>query len=138
MLAPGPTLQTARLVLRPTAKEDLDGFATLIGDPESARFIGGVQSRSMAWRAMHAMAGSWALQGYAMFSVLERTTGRWVGRVGPWMPDGWPGTEVGWGVLREFWGRGYATEAAEAAVDWAFDHLGWTRVIHCKIGRAHV
>ncbi len=131
MLAPGPTLQTARLVLRPTAKEDLDGFATLIGDPESARFIGGVQPRSMAWRAMNAMAGSWVLQGYAMFSVLERTTGRWVGRVGPWMPDGWPGTEVGWGVLREFWGRGYATEAAEAAVDWAFEHLGWTRVIHC-------
>jgi RimJ/RimL family protein N-acetyltransferase len=130
VIAPGPTLETARLILRPIALEDLDGFATLIGDPESARFLGGVQPRPVAWRAMSAMAGSWALQGFSMFSVLERTTGRWVGRVGPWMPEGWPGPEVGWGLLREFWGRGYATEAATAAMDWAFDHLGWTRVIH--------
>lgn len=130
MIAPGPTLETARLILRPTALEDLDGFATLIGDPESARFIGGVQPRSMAWRAMAAMAGSWALQGFSMFSVIEKATGRWVGRVGPWKPEGWPGPEIGWGLLRECWGRGYATEASAATMDWAFDHLGWTEVIH--------
>jgi RimJ/RimL family protein N-acetyltransferase len=46
------------------------------------------------------------------------------------MPEGWPGTEVGWAVVREFWGRGYATEGAAAATTWAFDHLGWTDVIH--------
>ncbi|WNG57897.1 GNAT family N-acetyltransferase [Archangium violaceum] len=131
MIAPGPTLETPRLLLRPTAKEDLEGFATLIGDPESARYIGGLQPRTMAWRAMNAMAGSWVLNGYSMFSVLEKATGRWVGRVGPWVPEGWPGTEVGWGILREFWGRGYATEASAAAMDWAFEHLGWTRIIHC-------
>lgn len=130
MNAPGPTLETARLILRPTALEDLEGFVTLIGDPESARFIGGLQPRSMAWRAMCAMAGSWVLNGYAMFSVIEKATGRWVGRVGPWMPDGWPGPEIGWGLLREFWGHGYATEATVATMDWAFEHLGWTEVIH--------
>jgi RimJ/RimL family protein N-acetyltransferase len=124
VIAPGPTLETARLILRPIALEDLDGFAALIGDPESARFIGGVQPRSGAWRAMSSMAGS------SMFSVLEKQTGRWVGRVGPWRPEGWPGPEVGWGLLRECWGRGYATEAAAATIDWAFDHLGWTEVIH--------
>ncbi|QSQ26800.1 GNAT family N-acetyltransferase [Pyxidicoccus parkwayensis] len=131
MIAPGPTLQTARLILRPTALEDLDGFAALIADPESARFIGGVQPRAMAFRAMSAMAGSWALQGFSMFSVLEKSTGQWVGRIGPWMPEGWPGTEVGWGLLRSAWGKGYATEAATAAIDWAFETLAWTRVIHC-------
>jgi RimJ/RimL family protein N-acetyltransferase len=131
MIAPGPTLETPRLLLRPTALEDLDGFATLAADPESARFIGGVQPRSMAWRAMSAMAGCWALQGFGMFSVVEKATGRWVGRVGPWRPEGWPGPEVGWGLLRECWGRGYATEAAAAAITWAFDHLGWSEVIHC-------
>ncbi|WNG39968.1 GNAT family N-acetyltransferase [Archangium violaceum] len=131
MIAPGPTLETARLILRPTALEDLEGFVTLAGDPESARFIGGVQPRAMVWRAMSTMAGSWALQGFAMFSVLEKSTGRWVGRVGPWKPEGWPGTEVGWGLLRDCWGKGYATEAATASIDWAFEHLGWTEVIHC-------
>jgi RimJ/RimL family protein N-acetyltransferase len=133
MIAPGPTLETARLILRPTALEDLDGYAALIADPESARFIGGVQPRSMAWRAMSAMAGSWALQGFGMFSVLEKSTGHWLGRIGPWKPEGWPGTEVGWGLLRSAWGKGYATEAATTAIDWAFDTLGWTQVIHCIV-----
>jgi RimJ/RimL family protein N-acetyltransferase len=43
---------------------------------------------------------------------------------------GWPGTEVGWGVAQEFAGRGYAREAAVASIDFAFDRLGWTDVIH--------
>jgi RimJ/RimL family protein N-acetyltransferase len=46
------------------------------------------------------------------------------------MPDGWPGTEVGWGIARSQWRRGYAAEAAAAAIDWAFANLGWTEVIH--------
>jgi RimJ/RimL family protein N-acetyltransferase len=46
------------------------------------------------------------------------------------MPEGWPGTEVGWGIIRDCWGRGYAVEGATAAIDWAFDELGWSEVIH--------
>ena len=57
--------------------------------------------------------------------------GRWVGRVGPWLPEGAIGTEVGWAISPIAWGKGYATEAAHAAIAWAFDHLGWTDVIHC-------
>jgi hypothetical protein len=38
------------------------------------------------------MAGAWAMQGFAMLSVIEKATGRWVGRAGPWQPEGWPGT----------------------------------------------
>ncbi|ATB47765.1 GNAT family N-acetyltransferase [Corallococcus macrosporus] len=128
-----PVLETARLLLRPPLAEDLEGFAALMADPESARFIGGVQPRTMAWRNLCVMAGAWSLQGFAMFSVLEKATGAWVGRVGPWKPEGWPGTELGWALLRAHWGKGYATEAAEAAMDWAFEHLGWTDVIHCIV-----
>lgn len=65
-----------------------------------------------------------------MFSVIEKVSGRWVGRVGPWQPEGWPGTEVGWSIAREAWGRGYAPEAAAVCIDWVFDHLGWDEVIH--------
>jgi RimJ/RimL family protein N-acetyltransferase len=65
-----------------------------------------------------------------MFSVIERATGKWAGRLGPWQPEGWPGTEVGWGVAREFAGKGYAHEGAVAAMDYAVDVLGWTHIIH--------
>lgn len=130
MIAPGPTLETPRLILRPTSMEDLDGFAAMMADPETARFIGGVMPREQVWRGVCTMGGSWALVGFGMFSVLEKATGRWVGRVGPWKPEGWPGPEIGWGLLREAWGKGYAVEASEASMAWAFEHLGWTEVIH--------
>lgn len=131
MIAPGPVLETERLILRPPGSEDLDGFAAMAEDEETSRFIGGAQSRAGAWRQLCTMAGSWAIHGWAMFSVIEKDTGRWVGRLGPWTPEGWPGTEVGWGLIRETWGKGYASEGATAAIDWAFDTLGWTEVIHC-------
>ena len=123
-------LETARLVLRPIRAEDFEPWAAVMADPEVMRFLGGKQPRAMAWRAMMTMAGAWHLQGFAMFSVIEKASGRWVGRLGPWFPDGWPGTEVGWAISRDYWGRGYATEGATAAINWAFEHLGWTEVIH--------
>jgi len=125
-----PKLETERLILRPTAPEDFEPWAAFMADIEASKFVGGPQPRAVAWRGFLSMAGAWAMQGYAMFSVIEKSTGRWVGRLGPWVPEGWPGTEVGWGLAREAWGKGYATEGSTAAIDWAFDTLGWTEVIH--------
>lgn len=127
----GPTIETARLILRPPLAGDLDAWAAFMADPEASRFLGGPQARSVAWRSLAQMAGSWALHGFGMFSVIEKASGRWIGRLGPWRPEGWPGTEVGWGLARDAWGQGYATEGARAAMDFAFDELGWTEVIHC-------
>lgn len=126
----GPVIETARLTLRPPRGEDFEAWAAYLGDAEAARFIGGQQPPAMAWRSMATMAGSWVIRGFGMFSVIERASGRWVGRVGPWSPHGWPGDEVGWGVVREVWGRGYALEAAVASMDYAVDTLGWTDIIH--------
>ena len=123
-------LRTARLILRPLRMADFEPWAAMMTDSEAARFIGGVQARAVAWRGFMTMAGAWDLQGFSMFSVIERSTGRWVGRLGPWYPEGWPGREIGWAIIRECWGRGYATEGATAAIDWAFDVLGWSEVIH--------
>ena len=123
-------LETERLILRPPREEDLDGWAALMADGEAAKYIGGPVPRPAAWRAMAAMAGSWMLRGFGMFSVVEKASGRWIGRVGPWQPEGWPGTEIGWGLCRDAWGNGYAHESARAVINWAFDTLGWAEVIH--------
>lgn len=87
--------------------------------------------KTTAWRGFMTVAGAWSLTGIAMFSVIEKSTNLWVGRVGPWQPFGWPGTEVGWGLHHDAWGKGYALEAAAASMDYAFDTLGWSEVIHC-------
>jgi RimJ/RimL family protein N-acetyltransferase len=123
-------LETPRLLLRLPKMEDFEPWAEMMADPEAARFIGGVSARSVTWRGMMCVVGAWYACGFSMFSVIEKSTGRWVGRLGPWMPEGWPGPEVGWAIVRDCWGKGYAPEGAEAATNWAFDHLGWTRVIH--------
>lgn len=123
-------IETDRLILRPPQRKDIEPWAAMMADEEVARYIGGVQARSIVWRGLMCMAGAWELEGFAMFSVIEKASGRWLGRLGPWMPEGWPGTEVGWSIVRDAWGTGYATEGAIAATDWAFDKLGWTEVIH--------
>jgi RimJ/RimL family protein N-acetyltransferase len=127
----GPTLETERLILRPPQQSDFEAWAKFSADAVVMATLGGVQTEATAWRTLAGMAGSWALLGFGMFSVLEKASGRWVGRLGPWCPAGWPGTEVGWGLTRDAWGRGYATEGATAAMDFAVDQLGWSDIVHC-------
>ncbi|MBY0305605.1 MAG: GNAT family N-acetyltransferase [Sphingomonas sp.] len=126
----GPILFTERLILRPPAASDFEAWASFSAEAETMRFLGGVVPRETAWRSMCGMAGAWTIRGFAMFSMIHRESGQWIGRTGPWQPEGWPGTEVGWGVARAFAGKGYAHEAAVASIDYAVDVLGWTDIIH--------
>jgi RimJ/RimL family protein N-acetyltransferase len=123
-------LETPRLLLRPPRAEDLDAWTAMMQDVDTARYIGGTMPRALCWRALMTMIGAWHAQGFAMFSVIEKSTGRWIGRLGPWQPEGWPGSEIGWAIVRDCWGQGYAPEGATAATNWAFDTLGWTEIIH--------
>ena len=125
-----PVIETQRLIMRPPELNDFDAWAGFCADEVSMRFLGGALSRPAAWRNMLTLSGAWLLQGFGYFSVIEKDSGAWVGRVGPWFPEAWPGPEVGWGIIRERAGRGYATEAGAAALDYVFDTLGWKRVIH--------
>ncbi|HEY2684148.1 MAG TPA: GNAT family N-acetyltransferase [Steroidobacteraceae bacterium] len=123
-------IETSRLYLRPPRTEDFEGWAAMMADAEGSRFIGGPQSRADAWRGLMMVAGCWSLQGYCLFSVIEKSSGRFIGRVGPLYPEGWPAPEIGWALLRDAWRRGYATESVTASIDWTFEHLGWREMIH--------
>lgn len=123
-------IETPRLILRPPQAEDLDGFCAMMADEASARFIGGVQPPEVVWRTLCVLAGAWTINGFSMFSVIERESGRWIGWLGPWQPLGWPGTEIAWGLLPSAQGKGLATEGAGAAIDYAVDILGWQEIIH--------
>jgi RimJ/RimL family protein N-acetyltransferase len=131
----GPVVETERLVLRPWRASDIVPNAVMLSDPGTARFIspdGRPPPTEIAgWRNAAVISGHWALYGFGMFAVEEKSSGQYVGRVGPWSPPGWPGFEVGWGIAREFRGRGYAVEAARASIDWVFDSFDIDTIIHC-------
>lgn len=125
-------IETERLILRPIdAERDFDEWAVSMADENTVRYLGTqAMSRAEAWRSMAAAIGHWAIRGYGFFSLELKATGEWVGRVGPWFPEGWPGPEVGWTISPKHLRKGYAEEAARASIDFAFDTLGWEDVIH--------
>jgi RimJ/RimL family protein N-acetyltransferase len=123
-------IETDRLVLRMFRECDLGAYAEMCGDAEVMRYLGGTtMTRSESWRSMATVLGHWQLRGFGLWAVEERATGELAGRVGCWRPDGWPGLELAWTLRRTFWGRGYATEAARAALEVAHAILHEPHVI---------
>lgn len=122
-----PRLQTPRLWLREYRLSDFDAFAAHLADPESTRYVGSAD-RLTAWRIFACHAGLWMLAGAGWWSVESRESGQVVGHVGAFFRERAPGLEIGWSTYRAFWGQGYASEAAGAAVRHAFEVRGEPRV----------
>jgi RimJ/RimL family protein N-acetyltransferase len=117
--------------MRGFAEEDLDEWAAICTDSEVTRWLGDPDglSREDAWRRMAYFIGHWGLRGFGQWALIERGTGRLVGRAGLLRPEAWPGLEVGWLVGHEYWGRGFAPEAGRASLEWARTELGADHVI---------
>jgi RimJ/RimL family protein N-acetyltransferase len=117
-----PTLTTERLTLRPIMLDDFNKFATFLASSRSAR-MGGPYSTREAWGIFCHEVALWSLCGHGGSSIDLRATGECVGIVeincGPLYPE----HELGWQVYEEYEGNGYATEAAHALLDWAFNEL---------------
>jgi RimJ/RimL family protein N-acetyltransferase len=125
-----PVIHTERLLLRPFEERDLDEYAAIVADPEVNRYLGSEpMDRSRAWLSMATFLGHERLRGWSNNAVVEKATGGLLGRCGLWQPEGWPGLEVGWALGRFAWGQGFATEAARAWRDWAFDVLGAAELV---------
>lgn len=125
-----PRLQTERLSMREWRDDDLDAFAAFYADVEVMRFLSGeAMARNDAWRSMAGSAGNWLLRGYGTWVVERKSDGAVIGRVGLINPEGWPGLEVGWTLGRPYWGQGYATEAAQAAMNYGFLTQGVDRLL---------
>lgn len=123
-------MNTERLTLRPPLRKDFEAWALMEADESVKATTGTIQDQRESWNQMLAMAGHWKLVGWGALCAEEKSSGRFIGRFGPTRPFGWPCIEVGWMLLPEFQGRGYALEGAIAAMDFVFLHLREPRVIH--------
>ena len=133
-LPPPPTLETARLILRPLVEDDLDALTALHAEEsfwwfplqrgmtadETRAFMDRVRERTEA-------------DGVAMSAAVIKETGElagWLGLAVPhFLPEILPAVEVGWRLGERFRGRGYATEGAAAAIGYGFDVLDLDRVV---------
>jgi RimJ/RimL family protein N-acetyltransferase len=115
-------LETDRLLLRPLTMADLDEFMTMHSAPEVARTMGHYSAAGAADR-IERNEREWREYGYGLMSLVERETGRFLGRSGLKYWSQFDETEVGWVLHPDFWGRGFATEAARACLDWGFGTL---------------
>jgi RimJ/RimL family protein N-acetyltransferase len=115
-----PCFHTERLTLREYRREDFEVFAAHCADPVSAAHLG-VADRHAAWRIFCSQAGLWLIHGAGWWAVEERETGRLVGNVGAFFREDSTVMELGWNTYRAFWGRGFANEAAAAALHHALE-----------------
>ncbi|MBL7490681.1 GNAT family N-acetyltransferase [Frankia sp. AgB1.9] len=115
-------LETDRLTLRPLRLADVDAFLALHADDRVNRFVGSY-TRDQALVRLETVEKQWTNRGHGLFAVQLKTTGEFVGRIGPQFWDEFGEVEMAWTLRAEAWGRGYATEAAQACIDWAFEHL---------------
>lgn len=123
-----PTLETERLILR-APREDDHAREVLFYGSDHAKFVGGQRSAMGAWDAIAGRLGHWMMRGYGFWHLDDRETGHYVGRCGLINPFGWPEREIGWSLMPDALGHGYATEAAIAVRNYAYNTLGWTTAI---------
>ena len=140
-----PVIETERLLLRGHTLDDFDDSAALWADPEVTRFIGGEpQTREEAWTRLLRYVGHWSVMGFGYWVVTDREAGRFAGEIGfaefrraidPPI-EGMP--EMGWVLAGWARGRGFATEAVRAALDWSTAHFGPDQRTVCLIAPGNV
>lgn len=123
-----PTVETERLILRAPHLDDLPAMTAFFAT-ERSHMVGGPRNEMDSWRSLAGRLGHWALNGYGGWHITERSSGQFAGWVGIMNAPGWAEPELGWVLMSDFEGKGFAFEATLAARDFAARHQGLNGLI---------
>ena len=125
------SLETERLLLRPFARHDLDEFASINADADVMRYIGDgkPQTRAQTEMRLNSILSHWDQHGFGLWAVVERASNALIGFCGLQYLDNTAEIEIGYRLAKQFWGTGFATEAASATLRYAFEVLGLDRIV---------
>ncbi|MBL4785608.1 MAG: GNAT family N-acetyltransferase [Cohaesibacteraceae bacterium] len=128
-------IDTERLQLRRWKHKHHAPFAAMCLDPEVMQYIGNGSTRTaeQASRAIASFETEWVEKGHGLFAVEEKQTGNLIGFTGlslpDFLPEVLPSVEIGWRFSKPSWGKGYASEAAIAALSFGINELGITDIV---------
>jgi [ribosomal protein S5]-alanine N-acetyltransferase len=123
-------LITARLVLRPVERGDLEPLKAIWGDPAVMAHMGrGTRDAAESLKRVLELIEHQRRHGFGKWAAIERATGELIGYCGIELYEDGPDAELGFCLARSAWGRGYATEASRAWLQHAFAALGFERVV---------
>ncbi|MDJ0343408.1 GNAT family N-acetyltransferase [Streptomyces sp. H10-C2] len=132
---------TPRLILRRWHDDDLAAMADINADPQVMRWIGDGSVRDLERTAedIERWEEEWDEEGFGLFAVELLASGELAGFTGlsvpDFLPEVLPAVEIGWRLGQQFWGQGYASEAAHATLEFALQDRGLDRVISiCQVG----
>lgn len=127
--------RTDRLILRRWAPGDLDSWLTHLNTEEVTDHLGGIRPVEAATERFNAMCVEWDERGHSFLAVESLASGEFLGACGPSLinapaapPELQGAVQIGWIFRIEAWGKGYATEAARAAIALAFERCGIEQV----------
>lgn len=128
-------LVTERLVLRRWSMDDVQPYSDMCANPEVMRWIGTgrVLTKQQCAAEVSSFENSWDTYGFGLFALERRDTHEFIGYTGlavpDFLPEILPAVEIGWRLARNAWGRGYATEAARASLDFGLRVLRLDRIV---------
>ena len=124
-------LETQRLLIRPMEPADAEDLREMLADPSTWEFIGAQAVRSLedARALVERKAAYQEQHGFAMWTVLERASGRAIGDCGLQLLEEGPEVELGYHMAPAMRGRGLTTEAARACLDAGLGRLGLERIV---------
>lgn len=139
-----PVLTTERLLLRGHALIDLAPMTAMWADPRVTRFLGvDPHSSQDTWMRFLRYAGHWSTLGFGYWALEEKSSGSFVGEAGfadyhrLTEPAVDLAPEIGWVLAASVHGKGYATEAARAILQWGREHFGEQQPVRCLIEEGH-
>ncbi|MEV7149142.1 GNAT family N-acetyltransferase [Streptomyces sp. NPDC093084] len=128
-------IHTPRLLLRRWHDDDLTSMADINADPRAMRWVddGSVYDLDHTAEAIEEWEEEWDEEGFGLFAVELLASGELAGFTGlsvpHFLPQVMPAVAISWRLGAQFWGQGYASEAAQAALEFALQDRGLDRVI---------
>jgi RimJ/RimL family protein N-acetyltransferase len=123
-----PEIETARLQLRHFTLDDFDDLFRIYSDPEVMRYLS-LRTKEQTQASLCKHIQHWQEHNFGMYAVIDKESGKMIGRCGLGFLDNTPEVELGYVFDKSYWNMGLATEASKATLNYGFEEIKLDRIV---------